>query len=267
VATPPATWEELSKVVQPLYDLKEKKIGLAIEINEPYVLTSLLGAFDGTVLDNQNQPTLDTPQMVSALSFIQSLVTDKTVRAESRLQDNQIDYAFRDGRLGIYIGGDWLIDQYASAINPTDPQAKLELGVAPLPKVDQTGKYPTPFSDSKTFFIGAQSSGDRLKAAKTFIEWLAQPEQQATILNKLNLLPATKTYLASAAVKGSPVWSGLLQQLDLSKPQPSVIEMQAVSVALRPNLQAVVASTIKPASASKQMQQTALDAVAKLAVK
>jgi arabinogalactan oligomer/maltooligosaccharide transport system substrate-binding protein len=267
VPTAPTTWDELGKVVRPLYDAKTKSIGLAMEINEPYILTSLLGGFGGAVLDSKNQPTLDTPQMVSALGYVQTLLKDKTVRDESRLKDNQIDYAFRDGRLGVYIGGDWLINQYASAINTTDPAAKLDLGIAPLPKIDSTGQYPVPFSDSKTFFFGAKSSGNNLTAAKTFVQWMAKPDQQASILTKLKLLPATKAFLASDTVKSNPVWSGLLQQLDLGKPQPPAIEMQAVSDALRPSLEAVVANTMKPADAAKQMQQTVLEDVAKLAVK
>ncbi len=267
VPNPPTTWNELSDIVKPLYDPKDKKIGLAAEINEPYILTSLLGAFDGSLLNSKNQPTLDTPQMVSALTFMQDLVKDRVFRADSRLKDNQIDYAFRDGRLGIFLAGDWLISNYANAINQTDPDSKLDLGIAPLPKVDKTGKYPVPLSVSKTFFFGAQTSGDRLKAAKTYLEWLAKPEQQSQILNKLKLLPATKAYLATDAVKGSPIWSGLLQQLDLGKAQSPSIEMRAVSEALRPNLEAVVASTAKPAEAAKKMQQTALDNVTKLAVK
>ncbi len=267
VPTAPTTWDELGKVARPLYDQKEKKIGVAVDINEPYMLLSLLGGFGGTVLDSKNQPTLDTPQMVSALTFVDTLLKDRTLRAESRLKDNQIDYAFRDGRLGIYLAGDWLISQYAGAINPSDTDAKLELGVAPLPKVDKTGQSPIPFNTSKTFFIGSQATGERLKAAKTLLEWLAKPEQQATILTKQALLPATKAFLSSEAVKSNPVWSGLLAQLELGKPQPPVIEMRAVWESLRPGLEGVVASTMKPAEAAKKMQQTALDNVAKLAVK
>ena len=267
VANPPTTWKELGQTVRPLYNGNLKQIGLALDVNEPFFLTSLLGGFGGGVLDAQNKPTLDTPQMVSSLTFIDQLLNDKTVRGDSRLKDNQIEYAFRDGRLGIYIGPDSLIGQYATAIAPTDTEAKLDLGVAPLPKIDSTGQSPAPFNDDQTFFLGTGTSGDHLKAVSTFLGWLAQPSQQTAILNKLHLLPATKAFLASDTVKNNPVWSGLLTQLDQSKPQPSALEMSAVSDALRPNLEAVVAGTLKPADAAKQMQQMALDKVSKLATK
>ncbi len=267
VPNPPTTWSELGKMSQPLYDAKTKSIGLAIDVNEPFFLNSLLGGFGGAVLNSQNQPTLDTPQMVSALGYINQLLKDKTVRDDSRLKDNQIEYAFRDGRLGFYIGPDSLISQYSGAINPTEADAKLDLGIASLPKVDQTGQPAVPFSDSQTFFLGAQTSGDRLTGAKTFLQWLAKPSQQAAILSKASLLPATTAFLNSDMVKGNPIWNGLYTQLETGQPQPTSFAMRAVWAALRPNLEQVVAGVAKPADAAKQMQQDALAGVSKLAVK
>lgn len=267
VPNPPATWSELGKLAQPLYDAKAKSIGLAIDVNEPFFLTGLLGGFGGAVMDSQNRPTLNTPQMVSALTYIDQLLKDKTVRAESRLKDNQIEYAFRDGRLGFYIGPDSLISQYSNAINPTETDAKLDLGVAPLPKIDQTGQPAAPFSDSQALFLGAQTTGDRLNNAKTFLTWLAKPDQQAAILSKASLLPATTAFLNSPAVKSDPIWNGLYTQLEDGQPQPAAFEMRAVWAALRPNLEQVVAGVTKPAQAAKQMQQDAQASIAKLAVK
>lgn len=263
VPTPPTTWKELEKVVTPLYDPKTRNVGLAIEVNEPYFLTSVLGAFGGAPLNSTNQPSLDTPEMINALNFIGDLSKNKVVRAESRAKDNQIDYAFRDGRLGIFITSDADIAKYSSTINATG-DAKLELGVAPLPKVDANSKDLVPFNNSKTFFLGAKVSGDRLNVVKTYLNWVATPEQQALILSKTSTLAATKAFLSSETVKGSAVWSGLLTQLELSKPQPVALEMRAVYDAMRPNLQDVVAGTVKPADAAKKMQQSALANVAKL---
>lgn len=267
VQTPPATWTDLGKMAQPLYDTKTKSIGLAIDVNEPFFLTSLLGGYGGAVLDSQNQPTLNTPQMVSALAYINTLLKDKTIRDTSRLKDNQIEYAFRDGRLGFYIGPDSLISQYSNAINATAADSKLDLGVAPLPNIDQTGKPSVPFSDSQTFFLGAQVTADRLNTAKTFLSWLAQPAQQADLLSKASLLPPTLAYLNSDAIKSNPTWNGLYSQLQIAQPQPASMAMRAVWAALRPNLEQVVAGTAKPADAAKQMQQDALDGIAKLAAK
>ena len=267
VQTPPATWTELGKMAQPLYDTKTKSIGLAIDVNEPFFLASLLGGYGGAVLDSQDRPTLDTPQMVSALTYINTLLKDKTIRDTSRLKDNQIEYAFRDGRLGFYIGPDSLISQYSNAINATAADSKLDLGVAPLPNIDQTGKPAVPFSDSQTFFLGAQTTGDRLNTAKTFLTWLAQPAQQADLLSKASLLPPALAYLNSEAIKGSPTWNGLYTQLQIAQPQPASMAMRAVWAALRPNLEQVVAGTAKPADAAKQMQQDALAGVAGLTTK
>ncbi len=267
VPNPPTTWTELGKTVQPLYDTKLKQIGLALDVNEPFFLTSILGGFGGSVLDSSNQPTLNTPQMVNSLQFIDQLLKDKVVRGESRMKDNQIEYAFRDGRLGIYMTSDSRISQYATAISPSEADAKLDLGVAPMPQVDKTGQPMTPFNNTPTFFLSTQTSGERLKLTNTFLNWVAQPAQQAFILEKAKVLPATSAFLGSDAVTKNPIWNGLLTQLNLSKPQPVAIQMRAVWDVLRPNLEGVVAGVLKPADAAKQMQDTALSKVANLATK
>ena len=257
VPTPPTTWTDLGKVVLPLYDPKAKKIGLALDINEPFFLTSMLGAYGGNVLNSQNQPTLDTPQMTNALQFIQQLQKNKTIQADSRLQDNQIEYAFRDGRLGVYIGSDALITQYVTGIHPTDPAATLDMGIAPLPQMDANGQSPAPYNDGENFFLGAGTTGTQLTIAKTFLSWLNQPAQQNTILTRARLLPATQAFLNSSTVKDDSVWSGLLAAMNSTKPVPTASQMAVVWTVLRPNLEGVVAGTLNPADAAKQMQQQA----------
>jgi maltose-binding protein MalE len=263
VPTAPETWSELAKVVTPLYDQNTRSIGLAIEVNEPYFLSSVLGAYGGSMLNSSNQPTLDTKEMVNALTFIDQLGKNRVVRAQSRANDNQIDYAFRDGRLGIFITGDWDIAKYSQFINPTG-EAKVELAVAPLPKIDGTNKSPVPYFTNKAFFFGAKVSGDKVKLVNTYLNWLTSTEQQAALMTKTGNLPATKAFLEGEAVKGSTVWGGLLAQLEIAKPMPTTREMQAVWAAIRPNLQDVVAGTLKPTDAAKKMQQTAAEGVLKL---
>jgi maltose-binding protein MalE len=264
VPTAPATWNDLAKVVTPLYDQNTRSIGLAIEVNEPYFLNSVLGAYGGSLLNSTNQPTLDTKEMVNALTFIDQLSKNRVVRNQSRANDNQIDYAFREGRLAIYITGDWDISQYSLFINPTTADAKVELAIAPLPKIDATGKPLVPYFTNKAFFLGAKVSGEKLNLVKTYLNWTTSTEQQAALMTKTGNLPPTKAFLESEAVKGSPVWSGLLAQMEIAKPTPTAREMQAVWSAIRPNLQDVVAGVTKPADAAKKMQQTAGENVLKL---
>jgi maltose-binding protein MalE len=163
------------------------------------------------------------------------------------------------------VTGDWAVTDYSTPATTGKAakagDEKLDLGVAPLPKIDSTGKSPVPFNNGRAFFFGTKSTGDQLKASKLFVEYLAKPEQQAEILNKAFLLPATKAFLASEAVQKDSIWSGLYAALELSKPQPTAPEMTAIWAAIRPNLEGVVANTIKPEDAANKMQQMALDKI------
>jgi len=293
IPNPPTTTDEMVKLAKDLTDAKgqgakDKDYGLALDINQPTWFVAWLGGFGGAVMDANNQPTLNTPEMVKTLQFYQDLVAkDKVASTQYEFGQNQLEYAFRDGRLGMMIAGDWSIPTFGgakldkpknqalatttpAATNPTTGPAsievtpgandyadKFELGVAPLPKVSATGKYPAPFINNKSIFIGAQVKADHLKAAKAFSEFLAKPEQQQDMINKA-MLPTTQAALNSELIKNNPVLSGLAAQLAVAKPQPSAYEMRAIWDAILPNLQAVSAEVMKPADAAKKMQDMAL---------
>lgn len=240
VPTPPATTDDMIALAKQLNEKpldgnkKERHIGLAIDINTPTWFVAFLGGFGGSVLNSSNQPTLDTPEMVKALQFYHDLAyKDKVTTPQFEFGDNQAEYAFRDGRLGMMVSGDWNIASYggakpkkaaALAATPTpaaspnsnggagnlevtpganDYADKFELGVAPLPKVSATGKYAAPLINNKALFIGSQTKGDQLNAAKAFVQFLAKPEQQSAMIAK-GLVPTTLTALNSEELKGNP---------------------------------------------------------------
>jgi arabinogalactan oligomer/maltooligosaccharide transport system substrate-binding protein len=282
---PPATTDEMVAMAQKLTNLKaanpiDREAGLAIDLNQPEWFVAWLGGFGGALLDANNQPTLNTPEMVKTLQFYHDLAyKDKVASPTYEFGTNQVEYAFRDGRLGMMIAGDWSISVFAGVtaqpgqITPspaasslvvtpgsTDYSDRFELGVAPLPKISATGKYPAPLINNKAIFIGALAKGDQLNAAKTFVEFLAKPEQQQAMVAQ-GLLPTTQSGLNSDLVKNNLVLSGLAAQLAVAKPLPSVYEMRAIWDAILPNLQAVSSDTMTPAVAVKAMQEMAVQKI------
>jgi maltose-binding protein MalE len=277
ISTPPTTVEEMVSKAKDIDSsnttkgpLKDRTIGLFLDINEPYIFAAWVGGYGGTLLDSNNQPTLNTPAVVNALKFTQDLVVkDKLINPSFEPTNNQMEYAFRDGRLAMMITGDWEVQKYASAATGKTAakvtEDKLDLGVAPLPSM--AGKQAVPLNNGSTLYIGANTSGDNLKATKLFVDYIAQLPQQNEFLTKSKILPATKAIIASSTVTDDPIWSGLVKALELSKPQPNAIQMRAVWDAIRPNLEAVAADTMKPDAAAKQMQQDAQDKIKLLEVK
>lgn len=295
VATPPTTTDQMIQIAKDLRDKpadakkREQVFGMALDLNQPIWFAAFLGGFGGSLMDANNQPTLNTPEMVKTLQFYQSLINkDKVATPQLEFGDNQMVYAFRDGRLGMMVANDWNISDYGSpakgklaaklaAPTPTaaaspspaasglgitpganDYSDKFELGVARLPNVSATGKPAAPLLDNKALFIGGQTKGDQLKAAKAFVEFLAKPQQQQAMI-EAGFVPTTQAALNSEDLKANPLLSGLAAQLAVAKPMPAGLEIRAVWDALLPNLQAVVAETMTPQEASRKMQQTALE--------
>ncbi len=260
--------------MKPGTNKKDKVQGLIMDMNEPYDFAPWVYGFGGSLLDSNNQPSLNSAGVTQALQFFDQLAyKDKIASANYEPARNQADYYFRDGTLAFYITTDQNAMNYAStsgaAAPPTakDPNGVgLELGIAPLPKVTATGKNPTPFTNSDAIFVGAKTSGDKLTAAKDFFSYVASPDQQSYMAAHYKLLPPTTAGLGSDAVKSNAALSGIAAQLVLALPEPSQPQMKAVWDAIRPNLEAAVAQVAKPQDAAQAMQQAALTEIKSLGI-
>ena len=270
IPTAPTDTDQLIQMakdaMKPGTNKKDRVQGLIMDMNEPYDFAPWVYGFGGSLLDSNNQPSLNSAGVTQALQFFDQLAyKDKIANASYEPARNQADYYFRDGTLAFYITTDQNAMNYAStsgaAAPPTarDPNGVgLELGIAPLPKVTATGKNPTPFTNSEAIFVGAKTSGDKLTAAKDFFSYVASPDQQSYMAAHYKLLPPTTVGLASDVVKSNVALSGIAAQLVLAIPEPSQPQMKAVWDAIRPNLEAAVANVAKPQDAAQAMQQAAL---------
>ena len=259
--------------MKPGTNRKDRVQGLIVDMNEPYDFAPWVYGFGGSLLDSNNQPSLNSAGVAQALQFFDQLAyKDKIATANYEPARNQADYYFRDGTLAFYITTDQNAMNYASSAVATPPTSRdpngvgLELGIAPLPKVTATGKNPTPFTNSEAIFVAAKTSGDKLTAAKDFFSYVASPDQQSYMAAHYKLLPPTSAGLASDTVKNNVALSGIAAQLALAIPEPSQPQMKAVWDAIRPNLEQAVAQVAKPQDAAQAMQQAALAEIKSLGI-
>src|SRR3954467_11273027 len=107
VAQPPRTTDEL--IVQSRARDRGDTYGLVAGWAEPRWLLAWLTGFGGAPLSADGQPTLDTPQMLSALNLLKELriagpPTPSTYESGVKL--------FRQGRVAFALDGDWQLDHY-----------------------------------------------------------------------------------------------------------------------------------------------------------
>jgi len=222
--------------------------GLVYNLNEPFFFAPWLGGFGGWPLDG-TKPTLNTPAMVNALQFVHDLkFVHKIVPVECDY--DAADALFKEGKAAMLINGDWSLTSYQMP----EVRKKVDLGVARIPMISQTGLWPTPMTSGIYFMLPDYLTGEKLQIAKEFVEFISSDKVQLRFLEKHMRLPATASALKNPKIASDPLLKGSADQMVVGKPMPTVPEMRAAWDAIRPNQEAVMAGKMSPKDAAKAMQ-------------
>ncbi|NQT59433.1 MAG: extracellular solute-binding protein [Bacteroidetes bacterium] len=244
----PENTDEFIKVAQAA--TKGDVFGLVYNMTEPFWMVPWLGGFGGKVFaDDGITPTLDTKAMVDTLQFLADL---KYKYAVTPVESDYatMDTLFKEGKAAMLINGDWSLSDYAGVLGD-------KFGVARLPMVSSTGKYPAPYTAGKYFMVADGVEGIALNAVKGFIEYVTSAEIQNNMLEEFKRLPALLSALNAPVITADPILKGSAAQLAVGTPMPTVIEMRANWDAMKPEMNAVLAGTKSAAEAAEDMQSAA----------
>lgn len=236
---------------------KTKEAGtfcMAFDMGEPFWMVPWLGAFSGWPLDKR-APTLDTQPMREVLKFYADLKAKKYIPGECDY--NCADALFKEAKVPFLINGDWAISSYASHF-------KKDLGIARIPELSTTKKWPSPMVSGKYFMLSASLKGEQLELIKKFINFYTSPENQLAQVKAINRLPSRVEVAGAEFIKKDPLLQASMDQITVGKPMPMETEMRAVWDAMRPQLRAVVTGKTTPDQAAKAMMVDALKKISEM---
>ena len=249
----PETWSELIEVakantVDEDGDGLVDKYGLAYNLNEPFWWAAFHGGFGGWVFDEEYNPTLNTEATVDSLEFVHSLKFEHEIVPKESDYD-LMDSLFKEGNVAFIINGDWSIEGYKNAEN-------IDLGVAPIPRFEKTGKYGQPMTSGKGFIMLNDLPEQKQIAAIKFIDFMTSTAAQELYVDN-NFLPSNDQAYGLPQIQNDPIMKGSAQQLRNGKAMPVVPEMRGIWDAVRPALQSVMSDDLTPEAAAEQMQKEA----------
>jgi arabinogalactan oligomer / maltooligosaccharide transport system substrate-binding protein len=251
---PPASTDDLISTAKSLTNTSKNQYGLAFNENEAFWLMPWLGGFGGQVFDSNTKPTLNTQAMIDALTFERSLKTAGVAPATADYA--KADSLFSAGQAAFLINGDWSLAGYKKALGDN-------LGIAPLPMVTKTGKWAAPYTASRGYSINAAAKGDKLSAAKLFLQFISQASQNVKVA-PLGNIPANAAAANDPSVKNDPILGASAAALVHGVAQPIVPEMRAVYDAIKTPLADVMNGKQDPAAAAAVMQKDAETRIAQL---
>jgi len=235
-------------------DGRPDQYGLVFNLLEPFWLVPWLGGFGGWVMDDSSRPTLDTPAMVGALTFMSGL-------KESRVVPQECDYPladtlFKEGRAAYIINGPWSWEGYR--------EAGIDIRLASIPMVSATGLWPTPMTSAKCYSINRYLDPATRECTAALLEWLTGTEVQIDLAMGLGVQPGDKAAGLVEEIQNDPVQVASRVQIERGRLMPIVPEMRAVWDAMRPGYQSVMNGALSPEKAARDMQKMAVTMIERM---
>ncbi|MFJ8793745.1 ABC transporter substrate-binding protein [Streptomyces sp. NPDC102462] len=255
IKTPPTTWQEMRAdcaKVKALPQAKgascyagqfDKYEGLVVNFSEA------VQSSGGHVFDTDGNPTVDTAQAKTALSWLAGAFKDGTIPHEDlTYQEENGRKAFQSGKAIFMRNWPYVWD----LANKTDGSSKVagKFDVAPLPGLDGTG------SSTLGGYNLAVSSFTRHKTtARDFITYLTSDSSERANLLAASTAPTrTALYEDRALQKKFPYLADLKRSLDAAVARPKAVRYGDVSAAIQDAIYPVLSGDAEPATALASLQ-------------
>ncbi|MBN2412047.1 extracellular solute-binding protein [candidate division KSB1 bacterium] len=253
ISEPPKTMSELirigGKMTTDPNNHNVKKYALVWNYTEPYFVVPFIGGYGGWIIDANNQPTLNTEAVIKAARFIYELVTvHKIIPREC---DYEIANAlFKDGLSAMIINGSWAWGSYIDN--------GINIGIARIPKIDETGLWPTPAISPLGYSVNVNIKKEKLDITLKLLKFLTTSAVELRYTQKSGAIPSKLDAFQDPLVTENPIVSAALDQLLVGKVMSPVTEMRWIWDAMRPSYQGIFTGRVTPEDAAREMQALAL---------
>ena len=239
----PATWEEEIAAAKTIKE-KTGTAGFGVVAkdfdNTMHQFLHWVYSNDGTVIDAQDNITLDSPQNLEALTALKD-ITAYAEEGPTSYEQNEVRAIFLDGKLG-------MIQASVGAKNLLK-DAKFKWGVAPLPLGPHAkGPGTLLITDSLAVFKG---TGVEDKAID-FAKFLTSLENQPIYEAQEGLTPLRPGPAVDKLVADDPNWKPFIDGISYGGPEPLFTDYKGLQNTMIAMVQSVVTGKAEPADALKK---------------
>ncbi len=250
VAEPPATLGELVTLGRELTlrrGARTDRYALTWNYAEPYFFIPFLTGFGGWIMDEQGNPTLDTPEMRRALQFVIDL-RDKHGVIPHYEDYNTANLMFLRRRAAMIINGPWSWADYGV------PDRSM---LALLPVNEETGLRCRPIVAAKGYVLNVNTPAEKFELVRRVLGYLVGEEVQVAMATRLFTTPTLHSALASPAIRDNPVLQLAIEQAKYSIPMPVDSRLRFIWDGIREPYRRVFTDNLSPDEAAPLMQREA----------
>ncbi|NTW40440.1 MAG: sugar ABC transporter substrate-binding protein [Cellulomonadaceae bacterium] len=241
----PTTWDDLTAEATAM-----QGAGATWGINLPPGQTGAWQTFmpfawqAGAELTNADgtEITLDTPEMVEALTYYKGLFDAGL--SPTDLPEGTLESDFVAGKIGSFVSGPWHLGLLADA-------GAENVVISTLPAGEQEASFIGGGN------LGVFSSAENRDGAWKFVEWLSQPETQAAWYDAVKDLPAVSSAWDSGALASDEQLAVFGKQLETAVAPPSIPNWEQIADVVDTELENLIKTDGDPAQSAATMQQQA----------
>jgi len=202
----------------------------------------------GAQLTNEDftEFTLDTPEMVAALTYYQSFFTDGL--APTDLPQGSLEPDFMAGKIASFVSGPW----HVGILEELDAAGMENVALATLPAGEQEASF---IGGANLAVFGDSDARD---AAWTFVEWLSRPEVQVAWYELVNDLPSVASAWEDPAIADDPYLAVFGTQLESALAPPSIPTWEEVASVIDTELERLCKSGADPQEVATTIQEQAV---------
>lgn len=244
VDTPPSDTWQLFQLAGRL--TRGDQWGLVLNSYDPIWVIPWLAGYGGWLTDEQGRPTLDSPAMVQALNLYLSWharltgVAPTVTYAEARR-------LFTQGKAAMLIDGEW-------AMVELDQVRTLNWGVAPLPKVSESGLPAAPLVMARYWLVRRDLPAYQLQAIQRWLSFVCGPERQLDWARRFGLLPTRRLAIGDPRLVHDTRLGVSASQLQAGRSLLMGVDANYLLDAMRGPLRWLLAGAMSPEDATHAMQ-------------
>lgn len=213
--------EEVPATTEELYAYMEKTTrgghyGFVEQHSTPYYSAGWLHGFSGYIMDESGMPGLNLDATKQALEYHKKFV---------ELMPGESEYAtvntlFQEGKAHATIGGPWLV----SGVR----ESGMEVGVAGMPVIDQTGKPIAPYMGVQGLQVLKHAAENKTQAVSSVLKKLMEPEIGIALARASGCAPANENCYHDKSVSSDDVVMAMKETAEHAVPMPNLPEMDVM---------------------------------------
>lgn len=210
----PATTEQLYVYMQ--RKTKYGHYGFVEQHSTPYYAAGWIHGFGGSLITEDGAPCLDSAEVKAALAYHKKFVEYMPGETEYAT----VNTLFTEGMAHSTIAGPWFV--------PTVRAAGIDVAIAPMPVVDETGLSLAPYSGIQGLHVLKVQAARKKDAIVTVLKMLMDPQVSVKLAKVSGCAPAVESCYELEEVVSDSLIMAMKQTAETAIPMPNIPEMDVM---------------------------------------